>query len=518
MASDPRLRLLVGTPDSPLAAETLRLLDETRVVIRSGPSLAGGHSVAFAAFLTMVARLLGHVTIETPVHLVPNWWGATDADGLLDRLAAVRPTSTTVPRRDVVVTFGTDAQPGEVNIGGGDWTVRLGTEPQPLDRDATHALGVHAAASLAVSQLLLLALQPVGFPGVRVGAAYVMNLIDYTLTEAPDRARDPKTPWREEVLLAFAGVGSVGSSALSLLASAIAPSLRNPSDVLERPVRIVTVDSDNFDPARNPFRYPALIGGEMDNKATHVASRLADLGLAATAAPISVALWNQMQDQPGFHGLLVSSVDTIPGRQDVADVLARRTLSVGVAGLELHAQREAFADSYACAFCDFVSAEPPLTQAGVYAQLTGLEVTRVLTLLQEGARLGNEDVDRAVGAGKVAADRRDALVGAPLSDLVRQVYAEAELRLPGPQAERGVVAVASPQVSWFAGVLTAAEIVKEIQGLPLLDRRVDVDVSGLPPGLVRRVPADTTGRCVCRSGTRSAWYRTLYSGPAAANP
>ena len=517
MASDPRLRLLVGAPESPLAAETLRLLDETRVVVRSGPSLTGGHSVAFAAFLTMVTRLFGHVTIATPVHLAPNWWGATDAGGLLERLAAVRPTSTTVPRRDVVVTFGTDAQPGEVNIGGGDWTVRLGTDPQPLDRDATHALGVHAAASLAVSQLLLLALHSVGFPGVRVGASYVMNLIDYALTETPGRSPEPTTPWREELLLAFAGVGSVGSSALALLACATAPSLRTPSDVLERPVRIVTIDSDNFDPQRNPFRYPALIGGEMDNKATHVAGRLADLGLATTAAPISVASWNQQQDQPGFHGLLVSSVDTIPGRQDIADVLARHTLSVGVAGLELHAQREAFADGYACPFCDFVSAEPPLTQAGVYAQLTGLEITRVLTLLQEGARLASEDVDRAVGAAKVAADRRDALVGAPLSDLVRQAYAEAELRVPGVEADTGIVAVASPQVSWFAGVLTAAEIVKELQGLPLLDRRVDVDVSGLPPGLVRRVPADTTGRCVCRSGTRTAWYRTLYSEPAGTN-
>ena len=83
-----------------------------------------------------------------------------------------------------------------------------------------------------------------------------------------------------------------------------------------------------------------------------------------------------------------------------------------------------------------------------------------------------------------------------------------------PSSGEEVVAVAAPQVSWFAGVLAAAEIVKEVQGLPLVDRRVDVDLSGLPPGLVRRVAADATGRCLCRSGTRIRWYRQLYKDTA----
>jgi len=72
-------------------------------------------------------------------------------------------------------------------------------------------------------------------------------------------------------------------------------------------------------------------------------------------------------------------------------------------------------------------------------------------------------------------------------------------------------------VSWFAGVLAAVEIVKQLRGLPLLDRRVDVDLSGLPPGLVRRPTADTSGRCLCRSGTRTRWYRAMYDDDQTAN-
>jgi hypothetical protein len=228
-----------------------------------------------------------------------------------------------------------------------------------------------------------------------------------------------------------------------------------------------------------------------------------------------VADWVRSRDQPGFDGLLLSSVDTLSGRLDVTDVLARSTLSLGVSGLALHAQRERFADGLACPFCDYVSAQPPMTQAGVHAITTGLPVPRVLSLLQEGARLTEVDVDQVIASGKVPTHRRGALVGATINDLVRQAYAEAEIRRADQPSSGEVVTLAAPQVSWFAGVLAASEIVKEVLGLALVDRRVDVDLSGLPPGLVRRVAADPTGRCLCRSGTRIRWYRHLYDHGAA---
>jgi len=510
MSADPRLRLLGGVSDSPRAAQVLAALDGTRVVVRTGPDMTGSHTTALAAFLAISARLFGDVVLESTVRLAPNWWTAETTDALLTALAPVRPRPSVPPSREWVVTFGDLVTPGGCGIGGDDYTVRLGHTPQPLSGPATHALGVHAAACLAVSQLLGEVLGPIGYPGVPLAGTYVMNLIDYRLTPAPtlESTAIPEEP----LAVAVAGVGSVGTSALALLTGALAPALAEavlpPTASL---AELIAVDSDVFDPVRNPFRYPALLGTETGHKAVVVAARLAALGVHARGVPVGVADWARSRDRPGFDGLLLSSVDTLSGRLDVTDVLARNTLSLGVSGLALHAQREAFADGYACAFCDYVSAAPPLTQAGVHAATTGLPVSRVLALLQPGARLAPADVDIAISAGRLAANRRGQLIGSPLTDLVRQAYAELELRGPGQASGApDVVAVAAPQVSWFAGVLAAVEVVKQLRGLPLVDRRVDVDLAGLPPGLVRRPRADPTRRCVCHSGTRRSWYRKLY--------
>ena len=294
-----------------------------------------------------------------------------------------------------------------------------------------------------------------------------------------------------------------------MLAQAIAPRLAT-QPAARRPLGAVhTIDKDAFDPRRNPYRYPALVGGEDQDKAPWVAARLNDLGLPVTSHHGDVASWVQAQSKPGLDGLLVSSVDTLSGRLDVTDVLARQTLSLGVDGLRLHAQRELFADGLACSYCDYVSADPPMTQADVQSQLTGLPIPRVLALGQPGMKLTTEDVGAAVAAGKLAPERRAALVGASFSDLVRQAYAEIEIRGGAAGEDVDTFTLAAPHVSWFAGVLAAVEIVKELDGLPLVDRRVDVDLLGPPPGLTRRPSADTTGRCVCY-GRRRYWYRMLY--------
>jgi hypothetical protein len=279
-------------------------------------------------------------------------------------------------------------------------------------------------------------------------------------------------------------------------------------------LEVTTVDNDVFDPDRNPYRYPALLGGETGKKSSGMVERLKQLGLTVEAHDTDVATWNTTKAAPGWHGVVVSSVDTLSGRLDVADVLGEMTLSAGVSGTQLHVQWERFADGFACPFCDFVRADPPLTQAGVYSQVTGIPIPRVLALLQEGVVLEASDVDTAIAAGRVPTFRRDALVGAPLSDLVRQAYAEAELRpqRADPVASPGsdVIAVASPQVSWFAGTLVASELVKRMMGLPALNRRVDHDVAGLPAGVVRTVSSDATGTCVCHSGVRRRWYWAMY--------
>ncbi len=500
MPDDPRVRLL-GAPDPARAAAVLGILDDTAITIAVGTEADPSARVAAAAFVAICTRLFGRVTVAGRTDLPANWWNVPDVAALIDHVTTLRTTAPTPPRRHLRVTVGrADVQAGDLGIGGSDYLVALGPGLQPLG-GGTHALGVHAAAALAVGQLLSRVLSPFGYAGVPAVEDYRLDLITHSPTSAthPTSSVDPV----QLLDLVIAGAGSVGSSVLALLATACAPTYTGHAGP---PMTVTIIDNDRFDPGRNPFRYPALLGGESDLKAPWLAAQLTRAGLSVTSSATTVGAWVTQQPTPGIHGLLVSSVDTLTGRLEVADVLAEQTLSIGVSGLALHAQRERFGGDRACPFCDYVSAAPPLTRAEVHAQATGLDVNRVLVLLQPGAVLTDIDVSHAAAAGKIPADRQAALVGQRLADLVRQAYAEAAL----PAHSDGTVTVASPHVSSFAGVLGAVEIVKQLQGLPVLNGRMDADLLGLPPGLIRRMPVDATGRCICRSGIRQRWYRSMY--------
>lgn len=524
---DPRLRLLGSQPvgGTQHALQVLHRLDETEIAVAVAADADDAARVAAAAFVTMIARLVPRVLVYDPAgdgHLPSSWWQATSWNDLLHKLTPVRPATDLAATRRISVGFGAVERVCDIYVGGGDWNVVLADHPVAIETGNIHGLGLHAAGCLAVSQVLIMVLADLGFPGVKATGTVETNLINHSLRliDANDLpVTDPGNGY-EAARMAFLGVGSVGTSAIALLATACAPRLNSSAAAaaMAAALEVTAVDKDVFDPDRNPYRYPALLGGETGNKATEIIERLHQLGLSAEAHDTDVATWNITKNEPGWYGTVISSVDTLNGRLAVADVLSKTTLSAGVSGTELHVQWERFADGFACPFCDFVRADPPLTQAGVYSQVTSIPIARVLALLQDGATLEGPDVDMAIAARRAPAHRRDALVGAPLSDLIRQAYAEAEMRPQtadfGAAAANGdgnVIAVASPQVSWFVGTQIAAELVKHILGLPTVDRRVDLDVAGLPAGIVRRLPADTTGRCICHSGVRRRWYRKMYS-------
>ncbi len=204
----------------------------------------------------------------------------------------------------------------------------------------------------------------------------------------------------------------------------------------------------------------------------------------------------------------MSSVDRVDGRRDVAAVLAQTTLSAGVGGLALHVQLERSADDLACPYCEFLDVRSALEESQMRAAMVGLAVERVVELATTDARLTTEDVQAAVAARRVHPDRAGELVGRRPDDLMRRVYAEA--LVPASQAGTAPAAVSAPYVSWFTGVLLAAEIDKSALGLPPLHRRVDVDLAGIPLGVTSTRPKDTSGRCLCASPTRRRWANRLY--------
>jgi hypothetical protein len=512
---DPRLRLLDAASGAD-ADRFLNALDSVRPVIRVSSWAPVPVANAAATLLALLSRMFPHVEVDGSPRLGVNPWAAADLDDAAKNLQSVKAAPTTAPRRDITVLVGDggsfDAGRSDgLGIGGGDWTARVGWHPQPFDLDVQddrgHGLGLHAAACLAASELLKQVLTPLGMRALPLpgpgdaggGQPLVWNLMDYRHREAAAVRQSVGAVAQARVVLA--GVGSVGTSIAGMLS--MVPGLSG---------ELIAVDGEDFDPTRNPFRYPALAGREDGAKASWAADLLRRAGWHTDHHVGDIAAWATNRSGPGYDGLIVSSVDDLAGRFDVADLLARDVLSIGVAGLAFHLQWERLGDGFACPYCEYVPMEPPLSKAQVIANQVGLSVERAIALQLPGNLLTAEDLAACVASGRVSRSAAERLVGHRLADLIAHAYAEVAVAGSdaGNGTSTGIVALAAPHVSWLCGVLAAAEIVKRAQGLPLLDRRLDVDLSGLPQGFTRRVPADATGRCVCASGVRRRWMHKLY--------
>ena len=393
----------------------------------------------------------------------------------------------------MVIGVGPGAPSACLFVGGDDWTARVGRVPQASG--GRGGLGLQAAAIFAAAEALKAALgSQLGH--VPVGDGLVWNLWDYGNQPAPQVGRAEGRLSQ----VVFFGSGSVGSSAAGLLAT---------QDNLTG--RAFVVDPDTFDPQRNPYRYPASTGAETGPKAEWAAGLLRAAGWTSTGCPTNVGAWVWSQAQPGVDGFVVSSVDTVAGRLQVADSLAATTLSVGVSGTALHIQREHCFDGWACPYCEFVAAATPLSQAQVHSHMTGLTVERVLQLHLRDEFLSAEDVAKVVVVGKQHPDRANELMGRRLGDLVQRIYAQAAL--PGAGADpRAITAVSTPFVSWMGGLFVVAELTKAAMGAALVDRRVDLELCGLPLGATSRRPRDPTGQCTCYSPHRRRWATRLYGG------
>lgn len=488
--TDPRVSLGIDAAAAAGAVVT-DALDRTRPIVRVDPNLPPAGATAAAAFALMVARVYPHTELDGDAALGPNPWGAaTVADALAK--SSVRVISSRDPDTDIVVGVGNVAA-SELYVSGDDWTASLGTTAVAVTASKS-GLGVHAAAALAAAEVNKRVLMPLGMRCVLLPSNFVWNLLNHQLAIAPDPGPRPRAKAR----LAVFGCGSVGSSCAAVLVC-----------VDELAGEVWPVDPDSIDPSRNPYRYPALIGTETGPKADWVADLLRNIGWTAHPFVGDVGAWVAAQPAPGVFGVAVSSVDTVEGRRDVADALALTTLTAGVAGLALHVQVEHPADDLQCPYCQFLDVRSALEQSQILAATVGLPVDRIVQLIDANAVLTAQDIEQAIARGKVHPDNAQELVGRRLADLVRRAYAEAAV----PIADQGAkpAAVSAPYVSWLAGVLLASEVDKQALGLPLLDRRADVDLSGLPLGVTSRHPRDTSGKCLCAQPIRRQWAQRLYA-------
>lgn len=485
--TDPRIT--IGLQQTSVAVGPVAAaLDGIRPVVRVASDLPATAATAAAALVSMLARIHPHAAVDGDAPIGPNPWASGTVQAVVANLDGVWPAATRPPEQDFIIGVGTSG-PADLWVGGDDWTVLLGRQEQPIGAGAT-GYGIQASAALAAAQVLKAALGPLGFAHLPTAGRLVWNLVDHRFRPAPvTPAAGPPPP------LVLFGAGSVNSSAAAMLA------------LLPHAGVATVVDPDTFDRQRNPYRYPAALPTTGGGKAAWVAGILRDAGWRTQAQQVDVATWATTQPAPGFAGIALSSVDRVDGRADVADVLARTTLSLGVAALALHVQREHPADDAACPYCQYVGVGHPITQVQQVADLTGLPLGRVGELIG-GAPLTGDDVAIATSTGRISPAAGGELVGRRLDDLLRRAYAEASV----PAAGGEPVMVSAPCVSWMAGVLAASEVAKAAAGLPLVDRRVDLDLSGLPLGAVRRLPRDASGNCLCASPFRQRAARRLYGG------
>lgn len=489
---DPRVKLGVGMAGV-AAAPLLHELDSVRPIVRLAPGLDVAAAGAAAALVSCVRRLFPHTEVDGDARLGPNPWAAETVEGVLAATQRAVPTPTERFSTDFVIAFGDSVSAADLWVAGGQWTAIVARSSQRVE-PCSDGAGLHAAAALAAAELSKVLLGRVGFRHFGIGGVQVWNLLTHTCEPAPAHESAARG---DDLEIALLGGGSVGSSVAGLIA--LLPSLRG---------RAVLVDSDSFDPSRNPYRYPASTGLETGKKVLWLESLLRAAGWDVSSIDGHVRDWVRRQETPGFTGIAISSVDTPEGRLEVADVLARDTLSVGVDGLALHLQRERLGDGFRCPFCDFVDLTPTLGRVAQIAAHCGLRQERVAQILITNEELTETDVHDAVTAGKVHPDSAAALVGRRIEDLQHRAYAEATIKTPAGAP----LAVSAPHVSWIAGVLVAAELLKASLGMSMVHRRVDLDMSGIPAGFTRALAADQSRRCVCASPVRRQWMRKLYGG------
>lgn len=491
--ADPRVEL-AGVAGGATESEVLARLDGVCIVltIAEGRGSNAEDAAGLVNLVNLGARIFPHWRL--PAHSdtlveIGMFGDGTLSSVLADTAARVTPQPASDPVREFEVCWGgTPSGPG-LAVDASGWNCSLGPVHLPVAPQDGPPIGSLAVGSWAVGQLLVDALEPLGVAGHRT-LGFRWNLLTYELDVAP------ATSSIEAVLPPFvnAGCGSVGSS---VIYAAVAAGVTG--GVVD------VVDPDAFT-ARNRGRYPILMDAVIDApKAQWLAELCHEAGIASRPHDVDVTRFTNETTEPPAIDLVVSSVDTVIGRRDATDLLAKTTINIGVSGLAFHVSRHSFGEE-GCAYCQYVDVAPALSGAQVLAEVVGLPVERIVALEHGDGRLSQADASALAAGGRYGA--HPPVAGSRLADLRRRAYAQASIA-----SDAGDLRVSAPHVSALTGAVALAEIIKH--GQPSLapyriNGRLDLDLSGQPSGFVGTAPIDRSGRCLCHSGFRRTAWATMH--------
>ena len=445
------------------------------------------------AMVNLVGRLHAHVRLALPAGMQADLgvFGAGDlADLLGELLADIAPQPTSEPGEPFHLSWGGEPSGPGLAVWGGGWSYSIGPSLPFAGPDPGPGVGALAAAAYAASQVMGHQLSHLGFPYLAT-QGFVANLADYSRLPAPPFAEVSVFSLPSSAIF---GGGSVGSS--GFYTAALLGLTGGPVDV---------VDDDHFS-ERNTLRYPILRRLEHGSKASWLEDMARRSGLDVTGHTMDINDFIDQFDEPPVIELAVVSVDTVEGRRDATDVLARTTLNVGVAAMQLHISTHGFDRDTGCAYCRYVDQGGALSDAGLLAGMLGLSQERLISAQLRGGRIDEQDAMEIAKNGRFGDAAPQA--GDRIADLRRRIYAQAAVPTPA-----GEVLVSAPAVSAFAGALIVAELVKHgTDGLEpyRLTGRCDFDLTGEPTGVVALRAPDQSGNCLCHDPFRLRAYRELH--------
>jgi hypothetical protein len=482
---------LTGSADG---SAIVQALDSIRIVITADPAraVAREDQAALYNLVSSAARLFAHVELRLPEGIETDLGplAAGDLHQELERLRTdVAPTPTAEATRDFHLAWGFEPEGEGLAGDAAGWSYSVGPHHLELPRSAGPAVGALAASCFMAAQAFGHALR--GQIAFHPTTGFVANLLDYQNTLAPTVEHGPL----RLAELALFGCGSIGSSAIYaglLIGVAGGP--------------IALVDPDPFT-ARNRLRYPILREVvEGPAKVEWLEAMANGGGIAATPHEADIQSFLEAQEKPPVLPLALVSVDTVEGRRDATDALARTTLNAGVSGMQLHVSRHGFGED-GCSYCQYVEAAPALSGAHLLAERVGLSVERVIAIMElEGGRVADADAEQMRASGRFK--REPPQPGERLADLDRRIYAQASVQTP-----EGEVRISTPFVSAMAGLLLQVETLKEVEPqlhAYRLEGRYDIDMSGQPAGFTSVAVRDPLGRCLCHSSFRREAYRRLH--------
>lgn len=504
--TDPRLRLISGVAaanDDDLA-EIVALLDDPTIrIVVPGAAPRWHHQLLLLTLVDLCGRLFPRLDIDVD--------GAAPAHGVLppgpatvgERITAVRARSPLDPlppgEATLTILIGADPDTGaDLYVDAHGWQSYLGTVPSRLPHDApTVAVGPIAAAARAGAHVMrhLVMRHTIPLPD---------EMYESALTYRSDTnpIDDPATPEPTSIDAVLAGAGSVGGAAVYTFEHQ--PHLEG---------RLGAVD-DQTVADENPYR--ALLAtrtaaAQRDPKVDVVTGRLAHHhNLEVTGDQVRFAAFDAQRAEPGPWPLVLVAVDTVEARREIQDALPLDVVNAACDPDFVMISGHRTGDG-PCLYCLHIGdvLDSRQIKNKLIAEATGLAEAEV-----NARRAAADDHLDAKTIRTIEQHRRLALgslaqhEGTTLDELwdAALVYGQVQVQASGGAQ----IAVASPFITAFAGVLLAAECFKR--------GKAELERFALGPGRATRVTTNPyatlmeefvehldrwpTSECLCRSARR----------------